>query len=138
MEAMMKLLPCPFCGGEVSIRGHFSHSGGVVINAKRERWNRWIISCRKCPISRYFHGPERDAIEEWNTRPTGQHDGERAARVEALEKAATECNDIGADAAVEVIDKLIGAEKVKDLTLKESHSNTLTGSLKAMRPQHEK
>lgn len=55
-----KLLPCPFCGGEVELLTE-------EVDATREAYN---FHCDNCDMSTYYDYPNdrEDAIKQWNTR----------------------------------------------------------------------
>ena len=65
-----KLLPCPFCGGEVRIED--------IMNAKHENDSIWMIECDKCGASSTFsvadkeggfrQATENEAVYAWNRR----------------------------------------------------------------------
>lgn len=46
-----KLLPCPFCGGAVSVN---------------EVWSGYICICSQCDTKSAIYPTENDAIEHWN------------------------------------------------------------------------
>lgn len=56
----LKLLPCPFCGGEVVISDE-------KIDATREVYN---FHCHNCDMVTFYDFPndKEKAIETWNTR----------------------------------------------------------------------
>ncbi len=71
----MKLKPCPFCGSVAYLTDE------LPCDPKRP----WQVFCRKDDCQATIDEPQATedvAIELWNNRP-----GEKAARVEALEKA---------------------------------------------------
>lgn len=62
----IKLLPCPFCGGEAILRGHCVFE------------NAWMVECqnKECKCKTEF-APKEEAIEIWNTRKPMQEILER-------------------------------------------------------------
>ena len=55
----IKLLPCPFCGGEAKVCKYY------------------FIQCTKCGTSTLTHTNREEAIESWNTRKPMQEIMER-------------------------------------------------------------
>ena len=55
----IKLLPCPFCGGEASELKYFPH------NARRIKTR---IYCKNCRVNSGDWGRKDFAIKAWNTR----------------------------------------------------------------------
>lgn len=47
-----KLKPCPFCGGEARLIGHFPYT----------------ITCCKCRATTVFYNTPEKAIDAWNNR----------------------------------------------------------------------
>lgn len=60
----IKLLPCPFCGGEAKIRSRKS-----IYNSERTLWSIWCVGCGvgRGDIFAEFYDKE-NAIDWWNTR----------------------------------------------------------------------
>ena len=54
METSVKLLNCPFCGGEASIEDARNYE--------------WTVECNKCFAGIEPTGTESEAIAAWNTR----------------------------------------------------------------------
>ena len=54
---MDNLLPCPFCGGETSVRLYYK--------------GRYAVHCNRCDAHMELDNTEADAIEAWNTRVNG-------------------------------------------------------------------
>lgn len=54
---MEELKPCPFCGGEATVK-------------RIESIYRYRVSCDKCPVEvgRHWFGTKEEAIEAWNRR----------------------------------------------------------------------
>jgi hypothetical protein len=67
----IKLLPCPFCGGEAEIVG--------------KHW----VQCRRCATEGGYYDNIETAIEVWNTRKPMER------IVERLEESADQCIKIG-------------------------------------------
>ena len=63
---MIKLKPCPFCGGEAEMD---------ALVACGEDGTKYVISCPKCEISVSSY-LEDNAYNIWNTRADGWHTGE--------------------------------------------------------------
>lgn len=65
MSKEVNLKPCPFCGGEATLR-HTKDREGKMYG------ELWIVSCeaRSCYIRpcTSFYTSEEEAIEAWNTR----------------------------------------------------------------------
>ena len=67
MSEELKLLPCPFCGGEAAIGGSYSQSMGRMFVAK----------CDSCGISSRIFYSKPEAIAAWNRRPKPRTNFER-------------------------------------------------------------
>ena len=53
----IKLLPCPFCGGEATLHNNF-------LTDKFKVW------CNECDCRTDVYSDKEEAIEKWNTRKT--------------------------------------------------------------------
>ena len=73
----IKLLPCPFCGGEAE------YCKGDWIG--KEYW----VKCTKCSCNTSLSNNYKKPIEEWNTRKPMER------IVERLEESADQCIKIG-------------------------------------------
>ena len=64
----IKLLPCPFCGGEAKLEINREMGG-----------TQYQVLCTKCPttVGRYWFWKKEDAINLWNTRKPIQEIVER-------------------------------------------------------------
>jgi len=65
MSGEIKLLPCPFCGGEANIKQvppYYDDFEGREI-----RPNEWVVSCSKCDVL-FAPDTKEDSIKTWNTR----------------------------------------------------------------------
>lgn len=60
MAKKMKLLPCPFCGGDADIK--MGKYGGSA------KWVYSIQCVEGCIVMSDLYGPEKDAVKRWNTR----------------------------------------------------------------------
>lgn len=61
----IKLLPCPFCGGEAHIEVHKFYEE----KTKDFTMKTYGVICDNCHTSgRQFYESEEEAIEAWNTR----------------------------------------------------------------------
>ena len=56
-----ELKPCPFCGGEASIRHFAFHSGA-----------KYHVVCESCLCSVSYEWTPEEAAEAWNTRAKEQ------------------------------------------------------------------
>lgn len=79
----LKLLNCPFCGGEVVISDE-------KIDATREVYN---FHCHNCDMVTFYDFPndKEKAIETWNTRTPMANIVEK---LEALKNGASGCNGV--------------------------------------------
>lgn len=80
----IKLLPCPFCGGEAKMNERYREG---IANRKM-----YWVSCKKCGASQPYHslaGYRRSvgAIGQWNTRKPMQE------IVERLEEELDDCRN---------------------------------------------
>lgn len=77
MQTDVTLKPCPFCGGEAELRGHYAP----------EYW----VGCVKigCKATTEGFGDKQRAIAAWNQRADAQ---DVAVLVEALERIAKEAD----------------------------------------------
>lgn len=80
----IKLLPCPFCGGE-------------AIVYEDEQYNQYMIGCKNCcavePMTEWTS--KENAIAQWNTRKPMQEIVERLEEVSFLAEvyyASEECD----------------------------------------------
>lgn len=72
MTDEMKLLPCPFCGGESHI-GTVRYNSAAVRNLELEQDTFFKVNCVKCGANNLGVGgyaTEADAAEAWNARAT--------------------------------------------------------------------
>ena len=56
----IKLLPCPFCGGEAEMGEDYSYWHGLLLSYKPH--------CSKCGCNIGMFSDKTEAIEKWNTR----------------------------------------------------------------------
>lgn len=56
----IKLLPCPFCGGEAEIEEDYSYGYGLLFSYKPH--------CSQCGCSIGLFSDKTEAITKWNTR----------------------------------------------------------------------
>lgn len=56
----IKLLTCPFCGGEAEMEEDYSYGHGLLFSYKPH--------CSKCGCNIGMFSDKTEAIEQWNTR----------------------------------------------------------------------
>lgn len=66
MSNEMKLLPCPFCGGEAEIE-HIHDDNGCPEVYYRE-WDFYIVKCKNCGVSTTYYSNNKVAADHWNSR----------------------------------------------------------------------
>lgn len=59
IESKTKLLPCPFCGHEGTLR---------AMRFGMEKEFRWAVTCTVCQIAIGWEFSEEQAVNRWNTR----------------------------------------------------------------------
>lgn len=62
----IKLLPCPFCGGEAECSEHHEDNGGVEVYYRERTY--YLVSCSKCMVTMANEIDKESVIKQWNTR----------------------------------------------------------------------
>lgn len=97
-----KLLPCPFCGGEVFVEAHKFWDE----KAKDFTVQTYGVACHQCGSKSWQHcRTEEDAIKHWNTRKPFER------IVEQLEDKKWDIHDWRDRWRNEIIDECIGVIK---------------------------
>jgi hypothetical protein len=73
MSDVLKLLPCPFCGGEASAGGHvrYSPTNEATWTDGTNVDEAFFVNCIKCGVTNMGiigHRTPEDAAIQWNTR----------------------------------------------------------------------
>ena len=63
---MTELKPCPFCGGEVTIKEY--HNPFAFLDGAMRGEIGWYIDCDDCEVVMLNEYCEEDLIEHWNRR----------------------------------------------------------------------
>lgn len=62
----IKLLPCPFCGGEAEYSEHHEDNGGVEVYYRE--YHYYMVCCDKCHLTFTSTLDKEDVVRRWNTR----------------------------------------------------------------------
>ena len=62
MNSEIKLLPCPFCGGEAEIRHYEDYTKDFASVYK------YYVECTECKAQSNMKANMEDIIKDWNTR----------------------------------------------------------------------
>lgn len=83
----IKLLPCPFCGGEASVLSDCSYS-------RTDGETMYYVRCQYCASESSWEYSEEEAIKRWNTRKPMQEIVERLEEVgkEEIKIHRARCN----------------------------------------------
>ena len=94
----IKLLPCPFCGGEAKFEINREMGG-----------TQYQVLCTKCPttVGRYWFWKKEDAINSWNTRKPMQ---DIVERLEDMYQPCYLCREdrCAIDRAIEIVKEVGG------------------------------
>jgi hypothetical protein len=84
---MTKLLPCPFCGTEMALRGDYTHEAAwnFYTHADREERDDCILSQYEIPCQQDMATPVRTLAEAWNRRVAYFTDDQLLVAVQAMD-----------------------------------------------------
>lgn len=107
----IKLLPCPFCGGEAEYSEHHEDNGGVEIYYRE--YHYYMVSCSKCGLTMASQVDKEGVVRKWNTRKPMQEIVERLeeAKVCIVDDYTEEYEDmVFLEEAIEIIEEVGGTD----------------------------
>ena len=98
----IKILHCPFCGGEAELIGHYIKAGPNNF--------QYFVRCKKCkvrPQPLYTFKKKEKAVEVWNTRKTMERIVERLETASFWTEPDDECDEsweaVWLDKAIKIV-----------------------------------